>query len=94
MIELASCTSDDEAEFRLLALDPRLRAELLCVVLAMVRTTFPDVTPTAYANLGHAASARMLAAAGFRQDGTLTGRYGTLVTRFVHPRPGGNASPG
>lgn len=165
MIELRACTADDEAEFRRLALDPRVTArigdgapwdlatadarfrrglatcergegmwilahesgrlvglvvaeldhlaeievgiwltpehwghgygrELLGVVLPMVRTTFPHLTPTAYANLDHTASARMLAAAGFRRDGALTGRYGTAVNRFVHVRPGGNVSPG
>jgi RimJ/RimL family protein N-acetyltransferase len=57
--------------------------ELLAVVLPVVRTRFPGVPPTAYANVDHATSARMLTAAGFRPDGTLIGRYGTPVTRFV-----------
>lgn len=57
--------------------------ELLAVVLPIVRTRFPGITPTAYANVDHSASARMLTASDFRPDGTLIGRYGTPVTRFV-----------
>ncbi len=60
--------------------------ELLAVVLPIVRTRFPGVTPTAYANVDHSTSARMLTACGFRPDGTLIGRYGTPVTRFVAGR--------
>lgn len=58
---------------------------LLGLLLPMVRVRFPGVLPTAYANVDHAASAAMLRAAGFTDDGTLTGRYGTEVTRFVAP---------
>ncbi|WP_300007422.1 GNAT family N-acetyltransferase [Pseudonocardia sp.] len=61
--------------------------ELLAVVLPVVRTRFPGVTPTAYANVDHPASARMLTASGFHPDGTLIGRYGTEVTRFVAGDP-------
>ncbi|GAA3219332.1 hypothetical protein GCM10017691_02670 [Pseudonocardia petroleophila] len=56
---------------------------LLGLLLPVVRLRFPGVVPTAYANVDHAASAAMLRAAGFVDDGTLTGRYGTEVTRFV-----------
>lgn len=56
---------------------------LLGVLLPMVRVRFPGVLPTAYANVDHAASAAMLRAAGFVEDGTLIGRHGTEVTRFV-----------
>lgn len=56
---------------------------LLGLLLPMLRLRFPGVRPTAYADVDHAASAAMLRAAGFADDGTLTGRYGTEVTRFV-----------
>lgn len=56
---------------------------LLAVLLPMVGLRFPGVRPTAYANVDHAASAAMLRAAGFTDDGTLIGRHGTEVTRFV-----------
>ncbi|MBW0116725.1 GNAT family N-acetyltransferase [Pseudonocardia abyssalis] len=56
---------------------------LLGLLLPMVRLRLPGVVPTAYANVDHAASAAMLRAAGFADDGTLIGRYGTEVTRFV-----------
>lgn len=59
--------------------------ELVTAALPLVRTGFPGVTPVAYANADHGASARMLLAAGFAADGTRTGRYGTTVTRFVAP---------
>ncbi|QJY45278.1 GNAT family N-acetyltransferase [Pseudonocardia broussonetiae] len=56
---------------------------LLGTLLPVVHLRFPGVAPTAYANVDHGASAAMLRAAGFVADGTLTGRYGTEVTRFV-----------
>jgi RimJ/RimL family protein N-acetyltransferase len=56
---------------------------LLGLLLPMVRLRFPGVLPTAYANVDHSASAAMLHAAGFTDDGMLIGRYGTEVTRFV-----------
>jgi len=58
---------------------------LLGLLLPMVRTRFPGILPTAYANVDHAASTAMLHAARFVDDGTLSGRYGTEVTRFVLP---------
>lgn len=57
--------------------------ELVAAALPLLRTTFPDVTPVAYANIDHVASARMLRAAGFAEDGTRAGRHGGTVTRFV-----------
>ena len=56
---------------------------LLRLLLPMVGLRFPGVLPTAYADVDHAASAAMLRAAGFAEDGTLIGRHGTEVTRFV-----------
>ncbi|MDN5929802.1 MAG: GNAT family N-acetyltransferase [Pseudonocardia sp.] len=56
---------------------------LLGLLLPMIGLRFPGVRPTAYADVAHAASAAMLCAAGFVDDGRLIGRYGTEVTRFV-----------
>lgn len=58
---------------------------LLGQLLPVVGLRFPGVRPTAYANVDHLASAAMLRAVGFVDDGTLIGRYGTEVTRFVLP---------
>lgn len=56
---------------------------LLGLLLPVVGLRFPGLLPTAYAKVDHAASAAMLRAAGFTEDRTLVGRYGTEVTRFV-----------
>jgi RimJ/RimL family protein N-acetyltransferase len=57
--------------------------ELIGAILPVVRTRFPGIAPIAHANVDHLASAAMLRAVGFVDDGTLIGRYGTAVTRFV-----------
>lgn len=57
--------------------------ELIGAILPVIAVRFPGVRPVAYANLDHLASAAMLRAAGFVDDGTLIGRHGTEVTRFV-----------
>lgn len=56
---------------------------LLGVLLPMLGLRFPGLLPTAYAGVDHAASAAMLRATGFTDDGTQIGRYGTEMTRFV-----------